>query len=233
MALFTILVGNKMEEITNEEDLLVLPQIRCTCLKLVGNKWDKYLSLLNQGIPANEIWKQLEITRTCCMRTMMSPIQYEIPNQNQDLVDGLIELGMSNNRSERLSDISRSMSQLSVERERDISLQSNIEQSSARTFRSQPPTVRGIRSTANKTPSTTSTNTNTNTNTTASTTTTTSTNTTTIAPLTQGFTPTPTQTIPSILPVAVQTTQATPVKMVSVGNGLFVPELPVRMFYGR
>jgi DNA-directed RNA polymerase subunit N len=48
---------------------MIIP-IRCfTCGKLIADKWEKYEELVKEGTkPAEEIFKEIGITRFCCKR---------------------------------------------------------------------------------------------------------------------------------------------------------------------
>lgn len=53
---------------------MIIP-IRCfTCGKVLGNKWDRYLQLLNNGKEMSEIFQDLGLHRYCCRRMIISHV---------------------------------------------------------------------------------------------------------------------------------------------------------------
>ncbi|MCQ2819017.1 MAG: DNA-directed RNA polymerase subunit N [archaeon] len=53
---------------------MIIP-IRCfTCGKVIGNKWDKYLELLNNGTSASDALDQLGLRRYCCRRMLLTHV---------------------------------------------------------------------------------------------------------------------------------------------------------------
>jgi DNA-directed RNA polymerase I, II, and III subunit RPABC5 len=71
---------------------MIIP-IRCfTCGKVVGNKWNKYLDLLEQeGVTAAQAMDELALKRYCCRRMILTHVDliskllnYNIYEQEQD-----------------------------------------------------------------------------------------------------------------------------------------------------
>ena len=53
---------------------MIIP-IRCfTCGKIIGNKWQKYLKLLNEQKNMSEIFTILGLDRYCCRRMLISHV---------------------------------------------------------------------------------------------------------------------------------------------------------------
>ena len=53
---------------------MIIP-VRCfTCGKVIGNKWQRYLELLNEKKPMDEIFKELGLHRYCCRRMIISHV---------------------------------------------------------------------------------------------------------------------------------------------------------------
>ena len=53
---------------------MIIP-IRCfTCGKVIGNKWDRYLQLLNNKKEMSEIFQDLGLNRYCCRRMIISHV---------------------------------------------------------------------------------------------------------------------------------------------------------------
>ena len=53
---------------------MIIP-VRCfTCGKVIGNKWQRYLELLNEKKPMEEIFKDLGLNRYCCRRMIISHV---------------------------------------------------------------------------------------------------------------------------------------------------------------
>ena len=53
---------------------MIIP-IRCfTCGKLIADKWDDYIRLKAENKPADEVFKELGITRFCCKRMFVSHV---------------------------------------------------------------------------------------------------------------------------------------------------------------
>jgi DNA-directed RNA polymerase I, II, and III subunit RPABC5 len=61
---------------------MIIP-VRCyTCGKVVGNKWDRYQSLLREGKTIEEACNILKLERYCCKRMLMTHV---------NLIDKLLE----------------------------------------------------------------------------------------------------------------------------------------------
>ena len=61
---------------------MIIP-IRCfTCGKVVANKWQIFQNKQKEGIPNEQIFKDLGIKRYCCRRMLLSHI---------DIVDKMLE----------------------------------------------------------------------------------------------------------------------------------------------
>ncbi|MHA1684327.1 MAG: DNA-directed RNA polymerase subunit N [Promethearchaeota archaeon] len=61
---------------------MIIP-IRCfTCGNLLADKWDEYLQLKEQEVPADEIFKKLDLDRYCCRRIMVA---------HRDLIDDVMK----------------------------------------------------------------------------------------------------------------------------------------------
>jgi len=53
---------------------LIIP-IRCfTCGKLIADKWEDFVEKIRSGQKADEIYKELGITRFCCKRMLVSHV---------------------------------------------------------------------------------------------------------------------------------------------------------------
>lgn len=53
---------------------MIIP-VRCfTCGKVIGNKWDRYLHLLEEGKQHADIFKELGLHRYCCRRMIISHV---------------------------------------------------------------------------------------------------------------------------------------------------------------
>jgi len=53
---------------------MIIP-VRCfTCGKVIGNKWKRYLQLLNEEKEMPEIFKELGLNRYCCRRMIISHV---------------------------------------------------------------------------------------------------------------------------------------------------------------
>jgi DNA-directed RNA polymerases I, II, and III subunit RPABC5 len=66
---------------------MIIP-IRCfTCGKVIGNKWERYLSLLNEGKPENVALDMLGLKRYCCRRMLLTHV---------DLVEKLLLYNKNN-----------------------------------------------------------------------------------------------------------------------------------------
>jgi DNA-directed RNA polymerase I, II, and III subunit RPABC5 len=61
---------------------MIIP-IRCyTCGKVTGNKWEKYQTLLNEGLDSASSLDQLGLKRYCCRRILLSHV---------DIIDKLLD----------------------------------------------------------------------------------------------------------------------------------------------
>lgn len=72
---------------------MIIP-VRCfTCNKIIGNKWEKYNSLLKSGKTSNIAFEQLLIRRYCCKRMFLGHV---------DIIDKLLLYSedMNNNSNE-------------------------------------------------------------------------------------------------------------------------------------
>ncbi len=53
---------------------MIIP-IRCfSCGKLIADKYEAYLKMVEEGIPIEEIWEKIGITRFCCKRMIASHV---------------------------------------------------------------------------------------------------------------------------------------------------------------
>lgn len=53
---------------------MIIP-VRCfTCGKVVGNKWDRYLTLLSSDISEGEALDRLSLKRYCCRRMLLTHV---------------------------------------------------------------------------------------------------------------------------------------------------------------
>ncbi|KAK9805331.1 hypothetical protein WJX73_002956 [Symbiochloris irregularis] len=53
---------------------MIIP-VRCfTCGKVIGNKWDMYLDLLQADYTESEALDGLKLTRYCCRRMLMTHV---------------------------------------------------------------------------------------------------------------------------------------------------------------
>ena len=53
---------------------MIIP-VRCfTCGKVVGNKWERYLRLLEQDITEGEALDKLNLKRYCCRRMLLTHV---------------------------------------------------------------------------------------------------------------------------------------------------------------
>lgn len=60
---------------------MIIP-IRCfSCGKLIADKFELYQKMVKDGIPIEEIWETLGITRFCCKRMIASHV---------DIIDDLL-----------------------------------------------------------------------------------------------------------------------------------------------
>jgi DNA-directed RNA polymerase I, II, and III subunit RPABC5 len=57
------------------EKNLIIP-IRCfSCGKLIADKYERYIELMAENHPIEEIWNELGITRFCCKRMFASHVE--------------------------------------------------------------------------------------------------------------------------------------------------------------
>jgi DNA-directed RNA polymerase subunit N (RpoN/RPB10) len=53
---------------------MIIP-VRCfTCNKVVGDKWEKYLKLLKDGLSEADALNKLEIKRYCCKKMILTHV---------------------------------------------------------------------------------------------------------------------------------------------------------------
>jgi len=53
---------------------MIIP-VRCfTCGKVIGNKWDSYIELLNRNIAQSVALDTLGLTRYCCRRMLLTHV---------------------------------------------------------------------------------------------------------------------------------------------------------------
>jgi DNA-directed RNA polymerase I, II, and III subunit RPABC5 len=70
---------------------MIIP-VRCfTCGKVVGNKWETYLELVNQGRAEADVLDQLGLHRFCCRRMVLTHVDlilkllaYDRPTREDD-----------------------------------------------------------------------------------------------------------------------------------------------------
>ncbi|MHA1583937.1 MAG: DNA-directed RNA polymerase subunit N [Promethearchaeota archaeon] len=54
---------------------MIIP-IRCfSCGKLIADKYEPYMKMQEEGVPIEEIWDKLGITRFCCKRMFVSHVE--------------------------------------------------------------------------------------------------------------------------------------------------------------
>ena len=72
---------------------MIIP-IRCfTCGKVIGNKWNKYLQLLEEGKEIPQIFEELGLNRYCCRRMIISHV---------DLITKLLKYNSKSNNKYKL-----------------------------------------------------------------------------------------------------------------------------------
>ncbi|KAJ5895484.1 hypothetical protein N7495_007175 [Penicillium taxi] len=53
---------------------MIIP-VRCfSCGKVVGDLWERYLQLLDEGVPDGDAMDQLGLRRYCCRRMVMTHV---------------------------------------------------------------------------------------------------------------------------------------------------------------
>lgn len=53
---------------------MIIP-IRCfSCGKLIADKYEPYIQMMEEGVDINEIWTKLGVTRFCCKRMFVSHV---------------------------------------------------------------------------------------------------------------------------------------------------------------
>lgn len=66
---------------------MIIP-VRCfTCGKVVGNKWEKYLNLLEEDVPEGEALDQLNLKRYCCRRMLLTHVDLIGKLLNYNILD--------------------------------------------------------------------------------------------------------------------------------------------------
>ncbi len=54
---------------------MIIP-VRCfTCNKIIGNKWEKYNSILKSGETSNVAFEELRLRRYCCKRMFLGHVE--------------------------------------------------------------------------------------------------------------------------------------------------------------
>ena len=69
-----------------------LIHVRClTCGKVIGNKWDKFETLISEGVSPKQAMDQLGLNRYCCRMRMMNPFKVAMRSERQIGISGLEE----------------------------------------------------------------------------------------------------------------------------------------------
>lgn len=72
---------------------MIIP-VRCfTCGKVVGNKWEKYLSMLAQDVTEGDALDKLGLKRYCCRRMLLTHV---------DLIEKLLNYSILDRAEESL-----------------------------------------------------------------------------------------------------------------------------------
>ena len=66
---------------------MIIPVRFFTCGKVVGNKWEKYLNLLEEDVPEGEALDQLNLKRYCCRRMLLTHVDLIGKLLNYNILD--------------------------------------------------------------------------------------------------------------------------------------------------
>jgi len=86
-----------------------VPWIRCTCRKPLGHIWERYESMVANGMSADEAFRRLGVKLSCCKRTLIGEIRYSIPTIDDELAERLNNLGMGDVGRTVMHDITGAM----------------------------------------------------------------------------------------------------------------------------